>query len=725
MTTRSVNIQIQAEDRASPVVKQSADRMERSLRRAAASITNRVMRPTERYNQELAKLRGHLDAGRISQETFNRAAQQSKARLDEATKGVSKMGKTGTSVFSSMGTGLASVVGGYASLGGAITAVIGLLRQQQEEARKAAQAGRQSEFSLASLAQLADEQDSFGSLSERAKQLFARGGADDLSQAGQVVFSIKSAGQLQDLDVFEQLASSGVVRDVGSLSQSAAALVKSLGAEETGSVRELISKAFAASAASPATVPELLSAAARSGTSAAALGISDEEILSATAITATATGSAEQGGTQVAALLKALEKQGGFEGKTLQESLVEIQAKNLAAKELFEFFGRSEGVTAFRLLTENADDLATNLKNITAAQSQDLAKQRAELAGSDPALAASRAAREAEAELELAQRRRGTATNRADAVVAQLQTQQEQVASQLPPILREQQRLTDSITNSSVALARLVVGDEMLNELRDLRKAITDNTESTKARGPMGGMSDAQVRDLQGRVAAGQVSAGEVPEVKPMAQEVELDAQSFIRRLGRGDVTDQERAQAQAAGDQLFGLAGAGLRGAMGLAGSARDALGQGVERGAAAADAAVRSRLTDGAFAGEGLTGSLGEFFSENFRRLFSPDAGPLGVNLPDNIELGGELADLSSLDGRIRGGETPGLTAVESRTLVGGRFDKQGQARAEERKEARELKKEVAELKAATKEIVTAVGALLEEFVATPIVRTLGATD
>lgn len=66
----------------------AAAEAERELARAkseAASITNSVMTSQEKYDAEIARLQKHLEAGAISQETFNRAADRAKGVLDQAS----------------------------------------------------------------------------------------------------------------------------------------------------------------------------------------------------------------------------------------------------------------------------------------------------------------------------------------------------------------------------------------------------------------------------------------------------------------------------------------------------------------------------------------------------------------------------------------------------------------------------------------------------------------
>lgn len=68
---------VRASDRATGVERERADAAAAAARIIAANLT-----PQERYDQQMQQLTGHLDAGRLSQEQFNRAAAKAKSDLD-------------------------------------------------------------------------------------------------------------------------------------------------------------------------------------------------------------------------------------------------------------------------------------------------------------------------------------------------------------------------------------------------------------------------------------------------------------------------------------------------------------------------------------------------------------------------------------------------------------------------------------------------------------------
>lgn len=79
---------VRASEKATGVEKQRADAAAAAARIIAANLT-----PQERYSQQMQELQGHLDAGRLSQEQFNRAAQRAKNDLDGIGKEADKADK--------------------------------------------------------------------------------------------------------------------------------------------------------------------------------------------------------------------------------------------------------------------------------------------------------------------------------------------------------------------------------------------------------------------------------------------------------------------------------------------------------------------------------------------------------------------------------------------------------------------------------------------------------
>ena len=84
-----------------------ADKAAEALKRQGQTITTAVMTPLERYNARLEELQKHLDAGTISQETFERASREAKKTMIEQEAAADELGQT-------LGEGVGGVIEGLA-----------------------------------------------------------------------------------------------------------------------------------------------------------------------------------------------------------------------------------------------------------------------------------------------------------------------------------------------------------------------------------------------------------------------------------------------------------------------------------------------------------------------------------------------------------------------------------------------------------------------------------
>jgi len=407
--------------------------------------------------------------------------------------GLSGVAKQSNKAFGSKAVSdLKNYAAGFVGVGAAVGVVTAGLRDMRRLQDEAAQRAIQSEGGLANLIQLADNKPQLGSLVSKSKDLFRNGVGTTLGEASGVVFSLESAGLLRDAGLFKELAGRKIVNDAGSFAKSVATLITSIGAEEAGSVRDVVSKAFAASKASPSSVESLLQSAARAGVSARLLGVSDEELLAATALAAKATGSAEQGGTQINALLQSLLKQKGapFKGKSLRESISQIQKRKLSDPELIKFFGRQEAATAFGVLSSNSSEFDKGVASISRAQDQDLIGKKLGLSESVPEINAARQSRIADARNKLSKQNLGSFTNLADAVGVETESAlRNSGTSESFLFLRRSGRAMDRFLRGDEASVRTsflspdakgirnAVGDERFDELLNSFNQLLAKTE--------------------------------------------------------------------------------------------------------------------------------------------------------------------------------------------------------------------------------------------------------
>lgn len=311
---------------------------------------------------------------------------------------------------------------------GAVATAAGIARQAIEMMNKAndeaASKQRGAEKGLSSLAQLSGGSPRrLRELTGAARSIYAGGGAANMDEAARLVFSLESAGMLKERALFGSLY--GIVDSPATMARSAATLQSAMGAGETGGARAILSKAMAASKYSPASAEALLEAASTGGGYMRSLGGSDEELLSANAIMATATGSAGEGGTTVASLLAALTKKGGYQGMSLRGMIEKIQSKGMSDKALVKYFGRKEAFRAYDVLSRNLPQLEEISGAQREAQQSDLIGSIIESARLDPTLAAAREQRVGAAQLELARGRRGIERNRSEAVIDKVLSEHE------------------------------------------------------------------------------------------------------------------------------------------------------------------------------------------------------------------------------------------------------------------------------------------------------------
>lgn len=334
--------------------------------------------------------------------------------------GFRKAGKKSEEAFGSKAVSqLAAFAGGLVSIGAAASLARNAIQSMQEVRDRAGKMDREAEFPLSKLKQLAGSQAEFQTLTGLARQTFREGGAKSMGGAASTIFSLASANALGERALFSSLFSGGVVEDPALMAGAVRQMLVSVGEAETGGIRPLVSKAFAASSFTQASAEALLSGAARGGGGARALGMSDEELLAATAVVGDVRG-IETGSTQVSSLLKALDLRGRLGGKELLPVLQEIKSQGMSAKELTTYFGTFEALGAFRTLTdaEGQASYRTALEEIRAANEVDMAAQK--LKFSIPATEASRIARMAEAERDVGVGGLGVMNNLASAAEASM-----------------------------------------------------------------------------------------------------------------------------------------------------------------------------------------------------------------------------------------------------------------------------------------------------------------
>lgn len=371
-------------------------RKQQQLSEAAQKIREQIS-PQEKLNRLYRELGDHVKAGRLTIDEATAAGVRYRRELMGAAEATEKA--TGPSVRDR----IMQIAAGYLSVSAAISAGTQALREQESIRKEAAQRAIQSRAGLGSLSQLAANEGATreeraaanARLIAEARGFVEMGAVADDNEGGNLLFQLAGAGlNRSDRRFAAQVRAAGTLTNVGGAAEAYSALKRSVGASEVGSFREFMSKSLRAAGPAPGSFEQLPIAAAQSGGSAKALGLSDEFLLAATTVLGQNRGSIDEGGTLLSALLRVVEKSGvDFKGL----GGVGIIEKIAAMPESKQGFGgilgdRAEAVEAFRVLRDNLggpEGLRALLAEVEAAQGADLTGEAAGLPFLDSQLAGS------------------------------------------------------------------------------------------------------------------------------------------------------------------------------------------------------------------------------------------------------------------------------------------------------------------------------------------------
>lgn len=342
------------------------------LKRLAERVREIQTTPIERMRAEFGRLdsavKHNLLSERESATEKSRLWKQYQADLANAGQSQQKLSAGAVAAGFVIGQAWTAALGAVRSLGSAMA----------EENQRALQAHQESARSVGVLAQLTGDPEELKKLEATAKGLVKQGAAKSMQEAVQAVFAASSSNALGDLPQLAKLATPGVISSIPEFIRSAEAVRSAMGGKEAGSIAEITAKSFAAAAPTTTTAEKLVIGAARAGTQAQAQGLNINELLSGVGMIATARGSAEEGGTRMAALLRGMESDPSLRGKGLVGSIREIQSRNLDPEALTKQL-TAEGADAFRILAGSLDKLEKTI-NETSRASTSVIDERAKAA---------------------------------------------------------------------------------------------------------------------------------------------------------------------------------------------------------------------------------------------------------------------------------------------------------------------------------------------------------
>lgn len=402
--------------------------------RVTVLLTGDEVRLVKAFDRVIAKER------KLAQQAMKtgKAHEQGARRADRATAGLAKTStKAGKANKEAFGAKSLKQLGAYAKgvlgISAAFAAVLSVINEVNAARDELARKQRDSELGMTSLVQLGGgSKKKVRALTGQARKLFAEGGAKDEDEAARVIFGLESSGgnTKANRQILSQLY--GIVGDTAGFAKSATTLQTAFGKKKTGGLRKVFSKAFAASKEAPSKAPELLEAAASSAAFAKQLGLSDKDLLAATAVASKASGTAGIGGTRIRSLLGALGKpqklKGGsrlarlhLKGNSLDEILSILEERGLTNRAKFtkRFGDRAEAFQGLQSLIGNRDLFRKVRGEIGAAEKGDLTgKVIASREGLGPQEQAARAVRKAENRETLAGGNLGAQRNMADAMLS-------------------------------------------------------------------------------------------------------------------------------------------------------------------------------------------------------------------------------------------------------------------------------------------------------------------
>jgi len=346
------------------------------------------------------------------------AAGAAGTKATTASDKMTKAGSAGTKAFGAgAGSQIAAFGASFAGVGTAVSLVTKCLNDMAQAGAEAAERAKQSIAGMGELAQLVQTPEQFAEITAESRAAYGTGFGGSLSEAAKLVFQLKSAGfEKSDRDLFVEMGSVGHTKDPSEMVGSLVAFRTAMGAEETGSVRDMVNKAIAAAGTTTVGASEMLMAGVKPSGAAATLGLSDEELFALLGIGTKQVKDPRVASTMADAFLSAVAANPEFEGKgmSLKEIVQTIQAKGLKRGELQTLTGGIRGIKGYEFLVKDMAGYDALLGGVGAAQAENPLAGQMKVAATDPSLKAAMDAIAASHQEELSAEDLGTAKNRAD-----------------------------------------------------------------------------------------------------------------------------------------------------------------------------------------------------------------------------------------------------------------------------------------------------------------------
>lgn len=288
-----------------------------------------------------------------------RALKQQQRRLNQSTKKLNKTGNKGTQSWARRVTGM---IAGYMGVFAAVNKVKDEVRDLHRVREQAARAGEQTYEGMGSLAQVARGREDMRNLIQQARTSMRETGMKR-QEAGKLQFALRSAG----MDEYRKLfASLHGMADPTRMLKSTRKLQGALGAQETGTPKELLDKLFVASGVAQATVGKVATGAVKAGKMVSGIGGTDEELLAAMAVGSSGQATVEETANRFKAFSKQLDKE-GLGGKGLLGGVQTVQQELQKGKGIYDVLKSQRAVAGYRILRDDMEKISRVRDDITEA----------------------------------------------------------------------------------------------------------------------------------------------------------------------------------------------------------------------------------------------------------------------------------------------------------------------------------------------------------------------
>lgn len=372
-------------------------------------------------------------------------------------------GKHGSKAFGPSAAGqLKTFALQFVGISKAISIATQLLNDMSQAGVDAALKSKEALMGMGPLSQLVHSPQEHKALLAEARVAFGTGVGKSRTEAGDLMYQLWAAGfTREDRDLFVEMGATGYLK-TADVTEMAGALVgfrESMGVKEVGSVRDLLNKAIGAAAATTTSPAGILMGAVTPSGEAAALGLSDEELLAFHSVVTKMRVDPRKSGTYVNAFLAEIAKSPEFEGKgmSLKEIVQTIEAKGLSRGEVGLLAGGKRGVKAFDDIRKNMDFYEKQLADIHAQQAADPLTKQLKFFETDPTLKHAQHATAAAHRKELAADKLGQARNLYDQLLDQWEVERREKGGPL-------ERWDIATTRASAAIQEKLFGPRFVLE---------------------------------------------------------------------------------------------------------------------------------------------------------------------------------------------------------------------------------------------------------------------